>query len=94
MIGFHVDADGRLMPCLVPTGVAEDVITQDFAQAWPKVVGAIASQQGSADLECRSCEHKVMCGWCPAYARAEMGRADSKSPYLCELGRCRREQLE
>jgi len=94
VIGFHVEADGRLMPCLVPTGVAEDLTTQPFAQAWQKVVAAMAAQRGRADLECRSCVHKVMCGWCPAYARTESGRADSKSAYLCELGRCRRERLE
>ena len=94
VIGFHIDADGRLMPCLVPTGVAEDLAAQDFATAWRKVVDAMAALKARTDLECRTCPHKVMCGWCPAYARSETGRADRVSLYLCELGRCRRERLE
>ncbi len=93
VIGFHVNAEGDLMPCLVPSGIQESLLSQTFGDAWASVVHAMAGQRAETAFECLSCPHKVMCGWCPAYARAENGRADSKPLYLCEQGRHRRARL-
>jgi MoaA/NifB/PqqE/SkfB family radical SAM enzyme len=93
VIGFHIDGRGFLSPCLMPTGVEVDLAGQAFQDAWGAVVESMAALRPIAELECTSCKDRGLCGWCPGYARMEKGSASLKSDYLCELGRCRREQL-
>ncbi|NQU41235.1 MAG: radical SAM protein [Lentisphaerae bacterium] len=94
VIGFHIDAEAQLLPCLITTNVAVDVSTKPFAEGWSEIVEIMAGLKAKTGLECQSCPHSVMCGQCPSYALMENGQADSVPEYLCELGRCRRERLE
>ena len=94
VIGFHVDADGMLLPCLTTQNIAYDLKSGSFAAGWDYVVKTMDAQLAAADLECASCSNSVMCGWCPSYSLMENGDANRKSEFLCELGKCRRELLE
>ncbi len=45
VIGLHIDAEARLLPCLITTDVAIDLTTRSFADAWSEVVEAMASNR-------------------------------------------------
>jgi radical SAM protein with 4Fe4S-binding SPASM domain len=94
VIGFHIDADARLLPCLLTTDVSYDLSEHSFAEGWKHLVETMQGQLAKRELECHACPDSVMCGWCPSYALLENGDANSKPEYLCELGRWRREKLE
>lgn len=93
VIGFHIDADVHLFPCLLTTDVSFDLSEKSFAEGWEYIVGEMRGKLANKKLECSSCPDSVMCGWCPSYALLENGDANSKPEYLCELGYWRREHL-
>jgi len=91
--GFHLDADGGLRPCLMVTGVRADAVAMGFAAAWEAVSGEVAGLPGERDGACSGCELRSLCGRCAGLAELEAGKRETPIPYLCELGRARREVL-
>ena len=94
VIGFHVDAEGNLLPCLLTTDVSFDLKEKPFDEGWRYIVETMDGKQAAAGFECHTCENNAMCGWCPSYALLENGDANSLPEYLCELGRHRRAFLD
>ncbi len=93
VIGFHIDPEARLLPCLLTTDVSYDLSEKSFAEGWKYIVETMAGKLADKSLECHSCPNSVICSWCPSYALLENGDANSVPEYLCELGRWRREKL-
>ena len=94
VIGFHIDSEAHLLPCLLTTDVSFDLTEKSFAEGWRYIVGTMRGKLADKKLECHSCPNSVMCSWCPSYALLENGDANSKPEYLCELGWYRRKVLE
>ena len=93
VIGFHIDANGDLLPCLMTTNIKYNLLERAFADGWKYITKAMREILVDKSVECASCENRVICGWCPSYALLENGDANSKPQYLCDLGKYRREML-
>lgn len=89
---FHIDAAGRLHPCLMVPGIAYDLTRGTFGEGW-RLTGEAVKGRPSGDLSpCRECDKSVFCGYCPGFFAMETGDATCRSEYLCEMGRYRFEK--
>jgi radical SAM protein with 4Fe4S-binding SPASM domain len=86
---FHIDAYGRLQPCIMPTDISYDLSAGSFKQGWEKVISRITGRKAASDYQCNGCEQRHLCGFCPAFFGLENGREEIRSEYLCEMGRHR-----
>ena len=82
---FHIDAYGRLQPCLMLPGVFSDLTTDSLASAWDRI-GWIREMNLGQDSHCASCDKRVYCGYCPGLLGLESGGQWVPSEYLCALG--------
>jgi radical SAM protein with 4Fe4S-binding SPASM domain len=81
---FHIDAAGRLFPCLLWRG--HPIATSEPAawERWLEYVAALRCVSNRAD-ECRACLHRFACPRCPAVAQLERGAAAKKIPFYCSV---------
>lgn len=83
---FHVDPWGGLHPCIMAHHIGVDLNRVSFADAWRSLGADMAARRAPANLACRTCDLKAMCGYCPAFFMLETGSETTYSAYLCELG--------
>ena len=93
LTSFHVNAVGRLMPCLMVPGVGYDLRRMRFATAWSRIVRRIDARKGGAGFVCSRCEKLAVCSYCPGFALLDQGRERARSDYLCALGQQRLQRL-
>lgn len=90
---FHVDAAGRLKPCLMVAEPFFDLKTGAFADGWAGPVRGVREQRPAEALSCRQCERRSLCGYCPGFFRLETGSEQCPSPFLCKMAEARTIQL-
>jgi radical SAM protein with 4Fe4S-binding SPASM domain len=90
---FHIDAYGKLKPCLMITSVAYSLERGDFATGWRDVMSLIEEKKPRDAYKCNSCEKAPLCGYCPAFFALENGKEDVCSEYLCEIGKGRFQRI-
>jgi radical SAM protein with 4Fe4S-binding SPASM domain len=83
---FHVDAFGRLQPCLMVADGGYDLTTGSFAEGWRLAVPAVVDRKVRAGSRCNGCAYRGVCGSCPAFAKLESGDEHGACDYLCALG--------
>ena len=91
---FHIDPCGYLQPCLMVTDVRYNVSSGRFLDGWQKVMPDIRRRQSDGTFECRGCENRIFCGFCPAFFRLESGSETGVSTYLCALGHAMADALK
>ncbi len=96
LTSFHVDAYGKLWPCLLSTKpeYSQNLREMPFAQAWLNVSSLMTSRKTSGSYVCSNCEKRFLCGLCPAFGYLEGGHEEYRSHYLCTLGQLRLEAIE
>jgi radical SAM protein with 4Fe4S-binding SPASM domain len=93
MIGFHIDANGWLLPCQMAGRYGYDLVAGTFAEGWQQAMPAIRQQKADETLKCRACEKRLLCASCPACSALETGSETVPSEYICELGGLRYERV-
>jgi len=83
---FHVDVEGRLLPCVMMPWISHDLHPEGFAVAWDSVAEQMARKVPPEEFICTDCEMKNLCGYCPAFQRLETGSETQRSDYLCLIG--------
>jgi radical SAM protein with 4Fe4S-binding SPASM domain len=91
-IFFHISPEGLLRPCLMITDLVFDALAMGFAGAWRAATAGISAKPIDAGQTCRSCERRLVCGYCPGLASLE-GRNDGPLAYLCKLGTLRMDYI-
>lgn len=89
--GFHIDAAGRLCPCLVSRQTSYDLRNGSFKEGWEKFLPEATGRLYSERFECLGCELRRVCPQCPALAELEHGDAEKRVEFLCEVTKLRRE---
>ncbi|MBI5640291.1 MAG: radical SAM protein [Nitrospirae bacterium] len=84
--GFHIDAGGRLKPCLMTSGYDYDLKGGDFLRGWTDTISLIRERRAGHSYRCNGCEKIHLCGCCPAFFMMENGSEDIMSEYLCSIG--------
>ena len=83
---FHIDPSGDLQPCLMVTDVRYNVVSGHFIDGWRDVIPDIRRRRSPDTFECKECENRIFCGFCPAFFRLEGGSETGVSKYLCAIG--------
>jgi radical SAM protein with 4Fe4S-binding SPASM domain len=94
MSTFHIDADGKLLPCIMTQNPSYDLKKGRFMHGWEKIIPAIRDQKTDADNVCSGCEDKNVCGYCPPSFLLETGSEERRSNYICRTGRLRTRAIE
>jgi radical SAM protein with 4Fe4S-binding SPASM domain len=89
LTGFHVDPEGRLLPCLMVSTHGFDLRKGSFREGWDSVLPGFREQLVEPGYTCHECEKRFLCGICPAQSGMETGSPQRKAEYLCALGEAR-----
>ncbi len=87
--GFHIDPYGKLCLCMIDRNASYDLRKGSFKEGWEEFLWRIRSQEHSDKYECASCNLRIMCTQCPAYAQMESGDPEKRVPFLCQLAHLR-----
>ncbi len=90
---FHIDPGGRLKPCLMVSDIWYDLLKGSFMDGWQNRIPAIRKKKIPLEFECKTCENRAYCGYCPAFFRLDTGVETQISEYLCSIGRCMGKKL-
>jgi len=90
---FHIDAFGIMRPCMMVPGAGQNLRNRSFDQAWHSDTFTQFSRKEKAPVKCRSCDEKMLCGYCPGFFKLETGSETAASNYLCEIGRMRKQAI-
>ncbi|MBW1988179.1 MAG: radical SAM protein [Deltaproteobacteria bacterium] len=82
---FHLDAQGRLSPCLMMERPREDALKDGFAPAWRRLRNQVQNQALAEPEACADCEKKLICDFCPPFFALETGSPRKVSAYVCEI---------
>ncbi len=90
---FHINAQGNLTPCLMIDDVTYNLTKGEFLTGWQGVISSIRKMKISNAFDCKGCDKRVLCGFCPAFFKLENGMAEKCSNYLCTIGHLRYKRL-
>jgi radical SAM protein with 4Fe4S-binding SPASM domain len=86
---FHIDPCGYLYPCLMVRKHSYPLLKGSFQQGWNENIAKIKEIKSGVDSECRGCQQRLLCGYCPGFFELENGTEQSPSPYTCAMGKLR-----
>ncbi len=89
----HIDAYGRLSPCLLVRHRQYDLCTGDFRTGWEVFLGSVRSERRTRPAPCDTCRFYNLCGVCPGWSYLAMGDEEEPVPFLCRVGRERAARL-
>jgi radical SAM protein with 4Fe4S-binding SPASM domain len=90
---FHIDPFGWLKPCLMINDIRYDLVKGSFRDGWENRIPNIREKKIPLEFECKTCENRAYCGYCPAFFRLDTGSETTVSEYLCRIGRCMADRL-
>ena len=90
---FHIDAVGRLSPCLTARSPSYDLRKGTFNEGWGQFLPGIINREYSRSFPCQACELRLVCPQCPAVGATEMGDPEKRVDYLCQIANLRRDLL-
>ena len=90
--GFWLTWDGRMTPCGLMSEPVVYPLETGFEEAWEELKKAVGKIPPC--WECKECDKKDDCFYCPARLKLETGQYDKPAPYLCEIARLRRAQRD
>jgi radical SAM protein with 4Fe4S-binding SPASM domain len=85
---FHVDAQGRLHPCMLWRYDGFDLLANRLDAAWTRQIAQLRETPDESG-PCTSCELYGVCGRCAPLSRMESGDAAQRVPYHCAVGEAR-----
>jgi len=90
---FHVDPDGMLYPCLIARSYRYSLVTGNFAHGWNHEISRIREESAAEEFPCRSCDKRLLCGFCPGFFELEHGQSQVPSDYVCAIGELRHKYI-
>lgn len=90
---FHIDARGRLSPCLMIRSESYDLRRGHFREGWREFLGEVVSRRRTKNSPCRTCGLISLCGQCPGWAEMETGDPELPVDYLCRIAHERADAL-
>jgi radical SAM protein with 4Fe4S-binding SPASM domain len=90
---FHIDAWGRLSPCLTSRQQSFNLRSGTFREGWLEFMPRALGQKRTRKTVCRECKLLALCGLCPALAALESGDDEAVVDYHCNIAHMRYEML-
>ena len=84
----HVDARGRMSPCMMVRKPAYDIPSMGFMPAFTKL-GEVREWERQMHTECEACPVGMLCTQCPGWSLAFHGDYETPAEPVCGLGKLR-----
>jgi MoaA/NifB/PqqE/SkfB family radical SAM enzyme len=89
---FYINPYGMMSFCsrVKDPRLSFDLRKRNFKQGWEKFIPSLSSRVRGGkeyDRNCRSCDLREDCLWCPVYGYLEHGRHGAKVDYLCSVAK-------
>lgn len=91
MRSYHIDAKGRMTPCMMARKPALNVLSLGFSESWARI-GQIRELKREMNTSCETCTAGTVCTQCPGWSLALFGDYESISPDICKIGLLRHAQ--
>jgi len=88
-----VDPYGRLQPCLAVHHMSHDLRGSTLVAGLAAVRRQLADRQVPLAFECSTCEDRIFCSACPAFALQEHGAEERPAAFQCHVTKIRRRFL-
>jgi radical SAM protein with 4Fe4S-binding SPASM domain len=88
---YHIDAAGRLFPCLTDRHLFYDLRSGSFQEGWEHFLPQVTDRRYSNGFPCLGCELRSLCAQCPAVADLEHGESEKQVEFLCQVTKLRRD---
>lgn len=93
---FHIDPYGGMSVCpyVKDPQLRYSLKTGNFRECWEKFLFAVPHKISENDeyiQNCKTCDNRSYCKWCPAYGFLEEGRHTAKVPYLCRISQAEKD---
>ena len=82
---FWITWDGKMLPCGMMTTPVVYPLRDGFNAAWDALRAETAALR--MPVECKTCDHREVCGACAAVCYSETGRFDGVPTYVCKKTR-------
>ena len=93
-VGFHLDPQGSLRPCLMSRQVAFDAAALGFSTAWRSLTLVVKNLKRAEDSPCITCRWRTTCGYCPGLLALEGNPMAKSHDYVCRLGEGRQTLID
>ncbi len=90
---FHIDAQGRMYPCMMVRDHAYDLRAGSVAEGWKIWVPEQLERRYTKAVDCQHCDMISLCGQCPGWALLEHGDPEKPVDYLCRVAHLRAEAV-
>jgi radical SAM protein with 4Fe4S-binding SPASM domain len=90
---FHVDARGKLMPCVLVREPAFDLLRGSFADGFDGPIRDAVRAVRSERNPCAGCAVASVCDTCPGWGLIEKGDPEAAVEFVCEVARERGRML-
>ena len=89
---FHINPYGQMTFCsfIKDPSLKYNLRQGSFTEGWENFIPALADKvkaDKEYDENCRYCDLREECGWCPVYSYLEKRRYNAKVEYLCEIAK-------
>jgi radical SAM protein with 4Fe4S-binding SPASM domain len=89
--GFHIDATGKMSPCLIARRSSYDLRKGSFKECWEQFIPEMINCVYSESFECLGCRLRHLCAQCPAVAELEHDDVEKRVEFLCQVAKMRRD---
>jgi len=90
---ISVNPYGHLQPCLVVRHISHDLRGSTLVVGLAAIRRQLAERQVPLAFECNTCEDRIFCSACPAFALQEHGAEERPAAFQCHVTRIRRQFL-
>jgi radical SAM protein with 4Fe4S-binding SPASM domain len=84
---FYINPFGRLKFCLFTEKFSQDLRGISFKKGFYQMVSQVSAEKFKASSECRFCEFRPICSWCPGRAYLETGNEEKPVSYYCQMAK-------
>ncbi len=93
LTAFHIDAYGKLSPCIIARRHHYDLRQGSFREGWREVLSQIRMQKRTQPSPCPSCKIQALCQQCPGWSQLEHGDDETLVAFLHETAYVRARML-
>ncbi len=82
--GFYLDPLGNMFLCNLIRKPKINLLAHDVDDALKRLLPVVRNKKFISDSQCRNCNLRKWCLWCPGRAYLEMGSEEVPIPYYCQ----------
>lgn len=91
---FHIDPYGKMSLCLTARTPNYDLRQGSFREGWERFLPTVLAMEYSQAFGCSGCELRTVCPQCPAMGLTEIGDAEARVPFICQLAHLRHDAFD